>query len=360
MFHAPISPAFSVTEALASPNFARLLSYANPWIDSRLSGSARRDSRKEIERFVLWQIFDGQSFPGVDSGTSARYRSFLANPEPLSTWAVSAPQPRIKDGLLNPAWRPFAGPLSPSSVKQACSILYGYFHYLEENGTVPENPFRIRRGRGANKPRGTGAVEVGLVVAFALSHHQERAYALPDGPTGFKVLRSYWALVLIYFTGGTALELVTARMGDFFRDDIGWWLRLSSGSAECRTIPLSPEFLKVLTRYRAALGLVHFPAPSENEVPLIGDVFLGRRCITPSAFYKLVKAAFLEAGMASAAPAISNVLDKATPTWLQRFAVRQIAQHRLRLAASPDNPGEGSPLFEMAVAQSHQRTLQPD
>jgi hypothetical protein len=105
--------------------------------------------------------------------------------------------------------------------------------------------------------------------------------------------------------------------------------------------------------------LAHFPTPSESEVPIIGDVFFGRRCITPSAFYKLVKGAFLEAGMAPAAPAISDVLDEATPTWLQRFAVRQIAQHRLRLAANPDNPGEGSPLFEMAVAQAHQRTLQP-
>jgi integrase len=350
MFHAPDSSAFS--EALASPSFARFNVYATPWIDSRPSQNARRDARKELERFALWQFFEQKSFLDVDSVTAERYRTFLANPQPFSTWVGSPPQPRNKDGRLNPAWRPFAGPLSSSSVKQACSILYGFFRYLTENGIFQKNPFSTRRGRGPNKPSETGAVEVGIVVAFVLAHHKERAYSAPGGPDGFKVLRAYWALVLIYLTGATANELVTARMGDFFRDDIGWWLRLS-GNSKGRTIPLSQEFLEVLQRYRIALGLARFPAPSEKELPIIGDVFSGGRSLTPSSLYKVMKAAFAEAQTASANASIAGVLADATPRWLHRFAIQQMDQHRTFLASHADGPEERTARFEMAIAQAH-------
>jgi integrase/recombinase XerC len=324
MFHAPDSSAFSVTKALASPSFARFIVYANPWIDLRPSQNARRDARKELERFALWQLFEQKSFLDVNSVTADRYRSFLANPQPFSTWVGSPPQPRNKDGRLNPAWRPFAGPLSPSSVKQACSILYGFFRYLTENGIIQKNPFSTRRGRGPNKPSETGAVEVGIVVAFVLAHH----------------------------TGATANELVTARMGDFFRDDIGWWLRLS-GNSKGRTIPLSQEFLEVLQRYRIALGLARFPAPSEKELPIIGDVFCGGRSLTPSSLYKVMKAAFAEAQTASANASIAGVLADATPRWLHRFAIQQMDQHRTFLASHADGPEERTARFEMAIAQAH-------
>ena len=42
--------------------------------------------------------------------------------------------PGQKPLRLTPAWRPFAGPLSPQSVRQALSIINGLFNWLVQAG----------------------------------------------------------------------------------------------------------------------------------------------------------------------------------------------------------------------------------
>lgn len=53
----------------------------------------------------------------------------------------------------HPDWRPFAGPLSPGSVRQAMVILNALFAWLTEAGYLAGNPFALaRRRRAPTKP----------------------------------------------------------------------------------------------------------------------------------------------------------------------------------------------------------------
>jgi hypothetical protein len=46
-----------------------------------------------------------------------------------------------------PHWKPFTGPLQPSSIRQALTILSALFSYLSEAGYRRGNPFKLVRQR---------------------------------------------------------------------------------------------------------------------------------------------------------------------------------------------------------------------
>ena len=56
----------------------------------------------------------------------------------------------------DPKWRPFAGPLSPTSQRQAIVILNGMFSWLVNAGYLAGNPLSLSRNRQRKaKPRVT-------------------------------------------------------------------------------------------------------------------------------------------------------------------------------------------------------------
>lgn len=62
--------------------------------------------------------------------------------------------PGQKPGRNSPRWRPFAGPLGPSSLRQALSILNAMFSWLVEAGHLAGNPLALsRRKRRQAVPR---------------------------------------------------------------------------------------------------------------------------------------------------------------------------------------------------------------
>jgi len=75
------------------------------------------------------------------------YKRFLADPQPAARWVLAGSRKKLARG--HPDWRPFAGPLSPASVRQALVILNALFAWLTEAGYLAGNPLALARHRRA-------------------------------------------------------------------------------------------------------------------------------------------------------------------------------------------------------------------
>jgi integrase/recombinase XerD len=71
------------------------------------------------------------------------YRRFLADPQPAQRWVMTG----RKVARADPHWRPFAGPLSPASERQAFVILNTLFAWLVNAGYLGGNPLSLSRQR---------------------------------------------------------------------------------------------------------------------------------------------------------------------------------------------------------------------
>jgi integrase/recombinase XerD len=72
------------------------------------------------------------------------YERFLADPQPASRW-ICLSRRKIARGQRD--WRPFSGPLSSSSRRQAFVILNVMFAWLVNAGYLAGNPLSLSRQR---------------------------------------------------------------------------------------------------------------------------------------------------------------------------------------------------------------------
>ncbi|QUN32082.1 integrase/recombinase (plasmid) [Cupriavidus sp. KK10] len=111
-------------------------------------------------------------------------------------------------------WRPFAGPLSPASVRHALVILNALFAWLTEAGNLAGNPLALaRRRRAPNRPRITRYLSHDLwdavketVAAMPVATERERLYPA----------RCRWVLTVLYPGGLRAAEVTGTPMGTFW------------------------------------------------------------------------------------------------------------------------------------------------
>lgn len=76
--------------------------------------------RKEAERLLLWAVMQyGKPLASLTHEDLLVYQHFLTDPQPAWPWIMT---PRKKPGRASSDWRPFAGPLSPTSVRHSMTI----------------------------------------------------------------------------------------------------------------------------------------------------------------------------------------------------------------------------------------------
>ena len=84
--------------------------------------------RKEVERLLLWSVIEaGKPLSSLTHEDFLVFQRFLADPQPAERWVM---KPGRKWSRYDPAWRPFAGPLKPSSQRQSIIILNTMFSWL--------------------------------------------------------------------------------------------------------------------------------------------------------------------------------------------------------------------------------------
>ena len=117
--------------------------------------------RKEAERLYLWAVFQqGKPISSLTHEDFLVYQRFLLDPQPREKWVSGGGK---KHPRGDERWRPFYGPLSQSSQRQAMIILNVMFAWLVEAGYLAGNPLSLSRHRARRaKPRITRYLDPSL------------------------------------------------------------------------------------------------------------------------------------------------------------------------------------------------------
>jgi len=285
--------------------------------------------RKEAERLLLWSVIElGKPLSSLTHEDLQVYQHFLADPQPSAKWVMA----KRKMPRKHPDWRPFAGPLSPTSQRQAMGILNAMFSWLVNAGYLAGNPLALSRHRKRKaKPRVTRFLEENLwnevkrtIEALPRETNREREH----------YHRVRWLFSLFYLAGIRISEVIQNTMGGFFcRKDIDgelrWWLEITGKGDKMRIVPATNDLIIELSRYRREMGLS--PMPNEGETcPLVLPIGGKQRFMTRTAIHIIVKTVFkLTAdNLKQRGPEAANQvarLEAASAHWLRHTAGTSMA-----------------------------------
>jgi site-specific recombinase XerD len=226
----------------------------------------QRAYRKEGERFLLWAVVERRKpLSSMMTEDCAAYRAFLADPQPRSRWCAQRNRER-----WSPLWRPFEGPLSLASQRQAITILKNLYAFWVDKNYVMGNPWTgVAVPRSAQPRLNTGRSLTTAQWRFVLG----QAEPLPERSSS-KRLR--FALSLLYASGLRLSEAVAARVDDLQwveyppdSDDAehveGWLLNVVGKGGKLRQVPLPQDVVAELGRYLASRGLDPDPEEGGNQ-----------------------------------------------------------------------------------------------
>lgn len=303
--------------------------------------------RKEAERLLLWCAL--QRRIGLSSLTHEdwlAYKAFLANPQPAAQW-VSLDGRKYARGNAN--WRPFVGPLSESSQRQAAVILNSLFSWLVSAGYLAGNPLALSRTRKrSTSPRVTRYLDEEL-----WSEVKATIDALPRDTDRDREhhLRLRWLLTLCYVCGLRISEIAKNTMGGFFRRRDGdgkdrWWLEVTGKGDKKRIIPATSELMEELGRYRGVLGFTQWPTTGEST-PLLLPIGGRPRAMTRGGIHEIIKSIFkstsdrLRTRGAEYEP-LAELVRQASTHWLRHTAGSHMANKNIDLRYVRDNLGHES------------------
>lgn len=284
------------------------------------------NARRESERLLLWAMIEAKKPLSVLTHEDfVRYRIFLANPSPAENWIMPAGR---KLPRSHPQWRPFHGPLSPSSVRLSMTIVNSLFTWLVEAGHLSTNPLVLSRRRGFTpKPK---------VVRFldweSWAAVQTTILSMPENSAKEVAAkrRLRWIISLLFLCGLRISEAVSGLMGDFRFEDRHdgepiWWLSVTGKGGKTRLVPASSELMDELALYRLANGLPARPTEGESTPLILPLVKTSEgKSLTRAAVHQLVKEVFLAAARhveSSGGPSErARKLRSASAHWLRHTA----------------------------------------
>lgn len=285
-----------------------------------------RNYRKEVERLLLWSLLErGKPLSSLAREDLAAFEVFLANPSPRERWCG----PRAPRGSAR--WRPFRGPLSANSRRQALTIINALFAYLVAAGYLVGNPLALRRRRSTPVIK-SETVERFLDPAlwqYLLSFVEALQVETPRQQAVYERVR--YLLTLLYLLGPRVSEVASHTMGSFIEVRGKWWWRVTGKGGKTARIPVNQEMLAALARYRTFHGLSSLPFPQE-ETPLILSL-RGSRGISANMVYRIVKVVMQKAaeGLQATQPHQASKLYKASTHWLRHTAITHQADAGIEL-----------------------------
>ena len=303
--------------------------------------------RKEAERLLLWSIVErSKPISSLTHEDLLIYQRFIADPQPRHRWVLANGR---KPSRNDPIWRPFAGPLSATSQRQAMVILNAMFSWLVNAGYLAGNPLSLSRQRARKaKPRITRFLDDQLwlevkatIEAMPRETDREREH----------YFRVRWLFSLLYLCGLRISEVVENSMGAFFsrRDKEGedrWWLEIAGKGDKTRLVPATNELMVEVARYRRENGMAALPLPGETT-PLLLPIGGRSKPMTRSAVHLIVKAVFEHAAVRIENKGEdfafrANLLRQAPAHWLRHTAGSRMADGAVDLRHVRDNLGHES------------------
>jgi site-specific recombinase XerD len=287
------------------------------WIAARCDDAGRdRSGRpahtalaygREARRFLLWlQVERKSSLKDASLEACIQYKRFLADPQPRERWCA----PRgAKVGAAE--WRPFAGPLSARSCRQAMTILSSLFGFLQDQQYRVGNPWS-----GVSMPRNsTPNIDTGRSLSRSQWMAVERE--MQEGPSDFRSKQLRWAIKFAYVTGLRLSELVSADCGDLRCVEIdatednwsepqdavvptAWLIRTLGKGLKVRDVPVPSAVVEELGEILGAAGVSTDPRLHRSRPLLIAANSAGAgasgaclKRLCAQTLYRQIKSLFL-------------------------------------------------------------------
>jgi site-specific recombinase XerD len=303
-----------------------------------LSPKSVSNTQKELFRFLTWCREEaGKSFRQLTVADLNAYKDFLKNPP--ADWVTQTKWPRS-----DPRYRPFTGPLSDASRRQAMIAVKGVLAFAEHTGYLRRNPARLVKNVKAPTASRITRYLTPEAIALALETVSARA---ADTPAAYRQReRDRFLLVAFAHTGARLNEIVSANMGAIYTEGNGrWWLDVLGKGSKPRRLPVPPEMLTAFRDYRLAFGLL----PQTNRTDTMPLVLSSRSRevsrITDEAASEALKAVFAAAASAAAAQGDSEtaaVLRQASTHWLRHSMLTNHANNGVQLKTLQDTAGHAN------------------
>lgn len=314
---------------------------------------------KEIERLLLWCIHVADSdISSLRREHLMDYQTFLKNPLPQSIWCGVKTAKQLKDGTLNPRWRPFGKPLSSSTINKVLRVLDAFFNYLVQSHYLSGNPLAMDRRR---KKRNNSKSKL-IDRYLELDEVHATLEALDTYPIGnditkkFQVIRARYIILLLFYTGLRISEAAHHKMGNFLQREQRWFLRVTGKGKKVREVPIPDALLNALADFRLAIGLQKSQPSFRERTPLIPMQNL-KQSIGTRRIDQILKWAFSLGALdiESAHPRKASKLRSASAHWLRHSYVTYLLDNGASLKVAQENAGHsdvGTTMLYRHVAQT--------
>lgn len=335
--------ALSGSQLSAGDDRSAVLAWLARYADSP---STLASYRKEAERLLLWcTLQHGVALSDLTHEDLLVYQRFLTDPQPAERWVMVPGQKPARDASQ---WRPFAGPLRPSSQRQALTVLNAMFSWLVAAGYWVGNPLALSRRKRKMAPPQVSRflpmahweVVKATIQAMPVDTERERLQAA----------RCRWLFSLLYVGGLRVSEVCSTTMGGLY-SRLGadgqerWWMEVTGKGHKTRLVPATAELMNELVSYRQACGLSRLPLQGDDTplvIPLIGAC----KPMARSGIHEVVKSVF----RASAArlrqqgpecEAAACHIEQASTHWMRHTAGSHLSE-KADLKVVRDNLGHAN------------------
>lgn len=235
------------------------------WLNLLVNKSAHTQVayKREIERFYLWALLERRkALSSLDAQDCEAYKSFLQSPP--AHWVCALPYPR--NHIL---WRPFRGPLIPSSIERSLAAVARLFADLLAAQYLRANPMPRMNASHA------GSVRLDVMRSFTIDDQVCIAATLKNLPDTASARRTQ-ALVLLLLSAGLRISetqttheaIFQLREHERLSEHFG--LRVIRKVNKERVVPMRTEVLQALQRHQLDLSCLCMTPI--GLLPLIGTL----------------------------------------------------------------------------------------
>ena len=319
------------------------------WLVARAPNpNTRGNYRKEAERYLLWCVRErGTALSAVRAGDAALYLRWLESlgrtdesewaqtwKIPQSAWIAPKNTPR-----KSPRWRPFNGPLSVMSRRNAVTVVRQLYNFLKKTGYLIFNPFDQVSGK-VPLLRGEGAPQAFGDRSLTEAQWEDIVRHIDTLPEGYPRERMRAILMLGKTLGLRSSEIIDARVSWIVTRRMGFRERAAievvGKGSKVRRLPLTSEQLGILDGCLKARGLGGLQAVPP-ETPLLTNLGRGGKPfegLTRGGLYRIV-AGFFESvalDLETSRPLDAARLRAASTHWLRHsFAVEALTKMNVNI-----------------------------
>lgn len=303
------------------------------WLSRCKNENTRASYLKEVDRFYRWYSSNNKKLSNISHEDFINYETFLGSPPP--EW-IGKKLPRN-----HPDWKPFSGPLSGVSIRQAMVIIDGMMSWMVEARYIESNPLSLRPIERAGK---------NSLKRFLSKEEIEEVFSLISSKKDFFHYRKKWFFTLLTMSGLRISEACSIRFSDFSssKRDGSFWVRVVGKGNKERFVPLSDQLLFELQQFKIFIqGLKprYWPGVEVDDLPALPSL---RSCdlLNRKTAHSIIKDVFndvrvhIEGGEHKGG--IFELLDEISAHWLRHSYGTMLADNDVDLRIIKENMGHSS------------------